>query len=123
MTAEFKVRPVTRYVVTRFDEKIAGSSFCGEFDNENLAERAAAALQEQDERWELCGSQLHSQSQVEREFYRLNNALNGSVADPRYPEIYAAQQALAWVMDPNIARSPSNYFRNIATKEDSPPAV
>lgn len=44
--AEYKVRPVTRYVVTRFkDDGIsASSSQLGEFDNVGAANRVAMAL-------------------------------------------------------------------------------
>lgn len=56
---------------------------------------------------------------VERELERLNCALNEGVGDPRYPEIYAAQQALSWALDPTGFRSPYNYLFNIPTKPSS----
>lgn len=47
---EFRVRPVVRYVVTRFEPAEMGQNkveTLGEFDNERFAEEAAYALQEQ----------------------------------------------------------------------------
>lgn len=43
---EYRVRPVTRYIVTRYSEfgDACGSDVCGEFDNENSAIRVAMAL-------------------------------------------------------------------------------
>lgn len=43
---EYKVRPVTRFIVTKFvqDGKAALSEGCGEFGNERQANRIAAAL-------------------------------------------------------------------------------
>ena len=43
---------------------------------------------------------------IERELARLNRALDVGADNPRYPEIYAAQQALAWALEPAIAASP-----------------
>lgn len=43
---------------------------------------------------------------VQREIDRLNGALDDGVGNPRYPEIYAAQQALAWALDPLVIQSP-----------------
>lgn len=52
---EYRVRPVVRYVVTRFAREdlpsgncVAGSSTCGEFDNEQQAESVKAALEASD---------------------------------------------------------------------------
>jgi len=47
---------------------------------------------------------------IDRELARLNRALDCGVGDSRYPEIYAAQQALAWVLEPAIAASPMAYL-------------
>ena len=48
-TIEYRVRPVTRYIVTAFHEAPsgAGSECCGEFDNEIRAHNAAMAFAEQ----------------------------------------------------------------------------
>jgi hypothetical protein len=46
---------------------------------------------------------------VERELEKLNRALDDGVGNPRYPEIYAAQQALAWALDPEGFQSPSAF--------------
>lgn len=49
-TIEYRVRPVTRYIVTRFNQEIAGdcasggSECCGEFDRQDMAENVAKAL-------------------------------------------------------------------------------
>ena len=49
---EVRVRPVTRYVVTRYESahpdgcSYSGSEPLGEFDNERAAERVAAALRD-----------------------------------------------------------------------------
>lgn len=46
MQIEYRVRPVTRYVVTRFHsgERSAGCETCGEFDNMQRANTVAEAL-------------------------------------------------------------------------------
>lgn len=43
---EYKVREVTRYIVTRFEDsgRIGGSSLIGEFDNSDEAYKVGAAL-------------------------------------------------------------------------------
>ena len=46
-TIEYRVRPVTRYIVTRFEahgSSEGASSYMGELDSEHLAQRVAAAL-------------------------------------------------------------------------------
>jgi hypothetical protein len=50
MEVEYRVRPVTRYVVTRFhkDEKLAGVETRGEFDNANVAFEVGYALARQE---------------------------------------------------------------------------
>lgn len=52
-TIEYRVRPVTRFVVTRFesDGGMASSTSCGEFDREEAALRVgfAAAKMDQEE--------------------------------------------------------------------------
>ena len=49
---EYKVRPVTRYVVTRYMESESGragsSSRCGEYDNADVAYEVACALCKQE---------------------------------------------------------------------------
>lgn len=47
---------------------------------------------------------------VAREMERLNRALDEGVGNPRYPELYAAQQALAWALEPSSAISPYAYL-------------
>lgn len=51
---------------------------------------------------------------VETEFERLHTALNDARNDERRSELYAAQQALAWVIDPDAIRSPYNTIMGIA---------
>lgn len=49
---EYRVRPVTRYVVTRYEESASGrsggSSQCGEYDNADIAHEVAYALCKQE---------------------------------------------------------------------------
>ena len=49
---------------------------------------------------------------IQRELERLERALDYGVGNPRYLEIYAARQALAWASDPGSARSPYGYLMN-----------
>lgn len=49
---------------------------------------------------------------IQRELDRLERALDAGVGNPRYYEIYAARQALAWAVDPGAARSPYGYLMN-----------
>ena len=56
---------------------------------------------------------------IDRELARLNRALDQGAGNPRYPEIYAAQQALAWACDPEAFRAPWDYLSGIpASSED-----
>lgn len=55
-TIEYRVRPVTRYIVTRFESEqvanglgCAGSSSFGEYDNEGQANKVMQALLIQEE--------------------------------------------------------------------------
>jgi hypothetical protein len=50
---------------------------------------------------------------LQQELSRLECALDNGVGNPRYPEIYAARQALAWALDPGATRSPSAYITGI----------
>ncbi len=43
---------------------------------------------------------------VQRELDRIHNALGDERTNPKYPEMYAAQQALAWALEPSGFRSP-----------------
>lgn len=47
---------------------------------------------------------------VTRELERLSRALRDQPDGNRYTEIYAAQQALSWVLDPEVFRSPCGYL-------------
>lgn len=47
---------------------------------------------------------------IQRELERLERALDNGVGNPRYPEIYAARQALAWAVDPEAFRAPYAYL-------------
>jgi hypothetical protein len=47
---------------------------------------------------------------VERELEKLGIALDTGAANPRYPEIYAAQMALSYALDPTQFTCPSDYF-------------
>ena len=52
MKLEYRVRPVTRYVVTRYEEdachRSGTSSQCGEYDNADIAHEVAYALCKQE---------------------------------------------------------------------------
>lgn len=56
---------------------------------------------------------------VEREMERLDHALDDGVGNPRYPEIYAARQALAWVLEPTSAIAPLTYLAEMAGEAES----
>lgn len=49
-------------------------------------------------------------SYLARELARLNGALCDDPTGARYPELYAAQQALAWALEPTVTQSPSAYL-------------
>jgi hypothetical protein len=44
---------------------------------------------------------------ITRELEKLNNDLRANPSGERYAEIYAAQQALAWALDPKAYKSPA----------------
>jgi len=50
-TIEYRVRPVTRYIVTRFEseDRMGASSSCGEFDREDEALRVGFAAAKMDQ--------------------------------------------------------------------------
>ncbi len=50
---------------------------------------------------------------ITRELDKLNRALCEGADNPRYPEIYAAQQALRWALDPKAYRAPYSYVMDI----------
>ena len=52
---------------------------------------------------------------IQRELERLERALDSGVGNPRYPEIYAARQALAWAVDPGTARPPCAYLMSTSS--------
>lgn len=54
---------------------------------------------------------------VQRELDRIGAALRAAQPGPRYAELYAAQQALAWAAEPNGFASPYNMITG--TREDS----
>ena len=47
---------------------------------------------------------------IQQELERLERALDNGAGRPRYLEIYAARQALAWALDPGSTRAPGAYF-------------
>jgi len=47
-----------------------------------------------------------NQDQIQRELERIECALRDPQTDERYCQLYAAQQALAWVIDPSGFMSP-----------------
>ena len=48
-------------------------------------------------------------SSIEREMERMSRALCANPGSDRHAELYAAQQALAWALDPNAAQSPHSF--------------
>lgn len=54
---------------------------------------------------------------VARELERLSRALHADPESDRYAEIYAAQQALSWVLEPDGFSSP--YAAIMGIREDS----
>ncbi len=54
---------------------------------------------------------------IQREIDRIGNAIQQSNPVPRYSELYASQQALMWVIDPESFKSP---FDMLATPTDTP---
>ena len=44
---------------------------------------------------------------IERELEKISVAMQGDVADERYCQLYAAQQALVWALDPQSYAAPS----------------
>ena len=47
-------------------------------------------------------------SYIERELQRIGQALRAEPNGEKYGELYAAQQALAWALDPNNYRAPTD---------------
>jgi len=43
---------------------------------------------------------------IEIEMKRINKALLDKLGSPEYDRLYAAQQALAWALNPDLAKSP-----------------
>lgn len=64
-TIEYKVRPVMRYVVTRYEaeDRMAASTTCGEFDREDDALRVGFALAKNDLH-HFCGSGGEQEAEV-----------------------------------------------------------
>jgi len=64
---------------------------------------------------------------TQREFNRINKALASGEAIPKYDQLYAAQQALAWVLEPNGVKSPYDLIMDTpegstnCLDEDRPP--
>lgn len=50
---------------------------------------------------------------VQRELDRLSSAMKSETSPERYAELYAAQQALAWVLEPDGFASPVKMIRGI----------
>ena len=50
---------------------------------------------------------------LQREKDRLNRGLNDSTHTEKYDQLYAAQQALAWAIDPESAKAPFDMIMGI----------
>lgn len=134
MKVEYSVRTVTRYTINRYEEdgQNAGASGRGEYDNPNTAYEVAYALAKaeheklgyplDDERIkypEMPGSKNHAsvddvipekvRKRIAAELDRVHQAhgehLRHNDGRP-HPGLDAAQQALCWVVDPNMAGTP-----------------
>lgn len=57
---------------------------------------------------------------IQRELDRISYALTHDPSRDKYPELYAAQQALAWAMDPEGFKAP--YKMLVPEGEDCPVA-
>ena len=56
-------------------------------------------------------------SLVQREFDRLHDELSRTDENaPTYAQLYAAQQALWWVLEPNGAKAPFDFIMGIPAK-------
>jgi hypothetical protein len=56
---------------------------------------------------------------VQREVARIGEALRQPQSGAKYAELYAAQQALMWALEPNGSKSPFDMLSNITdTPED-----
>jgi len=51
---------------------------------------------------------------VARELERLAAALRQTPRPERYPELYAAQQALSWAIDPDAFKSPLDAIQGVS---------
>ena len=137
MKVEYSIRPVTRYVIGRYEEqdKVCGSSTRGEYDNPNTAYEVAYALAKADhdrlgyppgdERIKypdpvfspkMGGPEAvetvipeNVRRRIAAELDRIHTAHaehirhNDGVA---HKGLDAAQQALCWVVDPNMTGAP-----------------
>lgn len=58
---------------------------------------------------------------IQRELDRISTALQSDPDDKDYDRLYAAQQALAWALDPNGAKAPFAMIRDIQQATDGSP--
>ena len=125
MKVEYGVRPVTRYYIHRYEEteNAGGTSQKGEYDNPQVAYEVAYALCRADHErlgyppgdmrikypepisWKPTAARPE---QIAAEIDRLYQALCNHPAPNNHAGLYAAQQALCWVMDPTQSASPFN---------------
>lgn len=57
---------------------------------------------------------------IQREIDRIGKALRQSDPVPRYDELYIAQQALMWALEPQLYKAPYDLLASISgTPEDS----
>jgi hypothetical protein len=58
---------------------------------------------------------------IQREIERIRNAMTATGDHPRHDELYAAQQALEWVLEPGGMKSPYAMITdNLEEPEDCP---
>lgn len=122
---EYRVVPVTRFHVTRYCQNVGGAGgSCdgrGEYANAEVAYEVAYALaktEHQELGWPPGDERMHypnpelpviragtGAAYLQNEIDRIR----GSLADnPDQPELYAAQQALCWALEPGNVASPYN---------------
>lgn len=101
-TVEIRVRPVTRYVVTRFESSGAGasSSRLGEFDNTANADRVAMAIKQMEPHARV----VTSDGQVHDPVETVYAVIGRTVGEIQTPVMYAynqdgLDQASQWFRD------------------------
>ena len=64
-----------------------------------------------------------SRQVIEDELARLHHVLTSDKRPDRYDELYAAQQALAWTLDPATFKAPSQMLDTATLGPTQPPSI